>query len=171
MHRLIGVLGLAGLLLGCDGVEAEDDTGVATDGVDTQNATSEGSGAMPGIALLLVEIDAQAPCNTAGVTQVQLTAVRTGCESPSPAPCTLPSNPVTLEGEVLSCPSSDATRVLGIELDTAGRYAVQTVTSTASAEQEGACHAFEGDAEILIRAADLEPGLVRMLDEGTVACD
>ena len=167
MNRVIltGVMA-ACLGLGCDGVEPADTEG---------GGSSSGGGgptptATPGTALLLVEIDPEPACGTVGVTQVQLVARRVGCESPPPAPCTVPVNPPAIGGDTFTCPNTDPSTLLGVELEQGGRYQVQTVIEFTTGETEVQCNALGGDPEIVVSAEDVEAGIVLALDDAAVPC-
>lgn len=167
MNRVIlaGVLAVCGGL-GCDGLEA-----VGTDG-DGTGSSGGGSAptATPGTALLLVNVNPEPLCGTVGVTAVQLVARRVGCESPPPAPCTVPVNPPAIEGDTFTCPNTDPSTLMGVEVDQGGRYAVQTVIEFTTGETEVRCNALGGDPEIVVPAADVEAGVVQALDDAPVPC-
>ena len=154
---------LACLGLGCDGVETAD-----TDGAST--GADEAPTAIPGTAILLVDVDPEPACNRVGVTQVQLVARRVGCESPPPAPCTVPVSPPTIEGDRFTCPNTDPSRLMGVEVEQGGRYEVQTVIEFTTGESEVLCNALGGDPEIVVPAEDVEAGSVLTLDDDPVAC-
>lgn len=135
-------------------------------GTESESGAAAGT---PGTAVLLLDFDPQPACNTVGVTRVQLVAQQIGCESPPPAPCTMPANPPTIEGDQVTCPSTDSSRLLGVELTIPGRYAVRTVASTADTPQE-VCRSLDGDAEVLVTAEAVEAGSTLMLDPGEAGC-
>lgn len=137
---------------------------------DTDPGDAGGPTATPGTVVLLADVDPEPLCNTVGVTEVRLVARRIGCESPPPAPCTLPANPPTIEGDRRACPITDPTLLLGVEVDQAGRYEVQTEVEFTTGDTEARCHTLGGDPEVLVPAEDVEAGAVRMLDDGDVAC-
>ncbi len=147
---------------GCDGVEMAD-TEAATDGPG-------GAVATPGTVLVLVEINPEPLCNTVGVTAVRLIARRVGCASAPPAPCTLPAEPPTIEGDVFTCPNTDPSTLMGVEVGQAGRYEVQTVIEFTTGESEARCNAQGGDPEIVVPEAAVEAGAVTMLDDADVPC-
>ena len=151
------------LVGGCDTEPSPDEEGMATE--------SEGAGpsGTPGTAVLLLEFDPQPACNTVGVTGVQLVAQQIGCESPPPAPCTMPANPPTIAGDQVTCPSTDSSRLLGVDLTTPGRYAVRTVASTADVPQE-VCRSLDGESEVLVTAEAVEAGSTLTLDAGEADC-
>lgn len=158
---LVAVPLVFGLLaLACDGSE---------DGTDTDGDPG-GPMASPGAVLLLADVNPEPLCGTVGVTQVQLIATRVGCESPPPAPCTLPAEPRSVDGDVFTCPNTDPSTLLGVEVELGGRYQVQTVVEYTTGETEARCHTAGGDPEVLVRADEVEAGVVRMLDDGDVAC-
>lgn len=166
MRRRVQLLAAAGVLLGaagCDGVET----------ADTEAATSDGAGGpveTPGTVLLLVDVNPEPLCNTVGVTAVQLVARRVGCESAPPAPCTLPAEPPSIEGDVFTCPNTDPSTLLGVEVEQAGRYEVQTVTEFTTGDTEIRCNTQGGDPEILVPASVVEAGAVMMLEHADVPC-
>lgn len=145
---------------GCDGLEP----------VDTDGTATSGASVTPGTALLLVEVDPQPLCNTVGVVAVQLVARRTGCESAPPAPCTLPADPPTVEGDTFTCPNTDPSRLMGVEVSEAGRYAVESVIEFTTGDTERLCHTLSGDPEVLVTAAAVDAGTLLNLDDGDVAC-
>jgi len=147
---------------GCDGLETAD-TDAATDGAG-------GVAATPGTVLLLVDVNPEPFCNTVGVTAVQLIARRVGCESAPPAPCTLPAEPTTIEGDVFTCPNTDPSTLMGVEVGQGGRYEVQTVTEFTTGDSEVRCNALGGDLEILVLSSEVEAGAVTMLDDADVPC-
>ncbi len=143
----------------------------STQGSDTDSAAGEGGGsATPGSVLLLLDINPEPLCGIVGVTGVQLVARRVGCESPPPTPCTVPVDPPTLEGDAFSCPNTDPSTLLGVEVSQGGRYEVQTVITYTDLETEARCHALDADPEIIVPAEVVEAGAVRMLDDGDVPC-
>ena len=149
------------LAAGCDGLEPES-TEADTDATP--------GGGNPGSVLLLAAVGTEGPCNTVGVTQVQLVARRVGCEAAPPAPCTLPADPPTIEGDAFSCPATDPSRLLGVEVVDAGRYEVQSVIEFTDGVREARCHVEGGDPEVLVTSEEVESGTVRMLDDGEQAC-
>ncbi len=165
MHRwgqlLVTAAVFAGVA-GCDGLETADTDG-ATDGAG-------GAAATPGTVLLLVDVNPEPFCNTVGVTGVQLIARRVGCESGPPAPCTLPAEPTTIEGDLFTCPNTDPSTLMGVEVGQGGRYEVQTVTEFTTGESEARCNAQGGDPEIVVLASEVEVGTVTMLDDADVPC-
>ena len=166
MGRWRQLLAMAAVLvgvIGCDGVETADTEAAATDSAGAQVAT-------PGTVLLLVAVNPEPFCNTVGVTQVQLVARRVGCESAPPAPCTLPVDPPSIEGDVFTCPNTDPSTLLGVEVGQGGRYEVQTVTEFTTGETEVRCNAQGGDPEIVVPASAVETGAVTMLDDADVPC-
>lgn len=166
MRRWGQLLAAAAVLVGasgCDGVEMEDTEAAATDGAGGPVAT-------PGTVLLLVDVNPEPLCNTVGVTAVQLVARRTGCESAPPAPCTLPAQPQTIEGDIFTCPNTDPSTLMGVEVGQGGRYEVQTVIEFTTGESDIRCNAQGGDPEILVLASAVEAGAVTMLDDADVSC-
>ncbi len=151
---------LAGM--GCDGLDPVEEGDTATSGPE--------SGATPGTVVLLVDVDPEPLCNTVGVVEVQLVATRTGCESAPPAPCTLPADPPILEGDRFTCPNTDPSRLMGVEVDAAGRYTVQSVIEFTDGQTDLRCHAQGGDPEVLVTAAEVDAGAVQTLDDGDVPC-
>lgn len=152
---------LLSIAAGCDGLEPESIEG------DTDTAPGEGQ---PGSVLLLAAVSTEGPCNAVGATQVQLVARQIGCEAGAPAPCTLPADPPTIDGDVFSCPATEPSRLLGVEVVEAGRYEVQSVIEFTTGEREARCHVEGGDPEVLVTSAQVESGMVRMLDDGAGAC-
>lgn len=146
---------------GCDGLEPES--------MDTDTDATPGGG-NPGSVLLLADVSTEGPCNTVGVTQVQLVAIRVGCEAAPPAPCTLPAEPPTIEGDAFSCPATDPSRLLGVEVVDGGRYQVQSVIEFTTGDREARCHVESGDPEILVTSEQVDSGMVRMLDDGEQSC-
>ncbi|MCR9160460.1 MAG: hypothetical protein ACE37F_27575 [Nannocystaceae bacterium] len=149
------------LAAGCDGLDP------VSNETDTEAMSGGGN---PGSVLLLAAVSTEGPCNTVGVTGVQLVARRVGCEAAPPAPCTLPAEPPTLEGDAFSCPASDPSRLLGVEVDEGGRYEVQSVIEFTTGEREARCHVEGGNPEVLVTSEAVEAGMVRMLDDGEQAC-
>ena len=164
MNRVILTWVMAtGFGLGCDGVESADPVGEGSSGGVAPTS-------IPGTALLLVEVDPEPLCGTVGVTAVQLVARRVGCESPPPAPCTVPVDPPAIGGDTFTCPNTDPSTLLGVELEQGGRYEVQTVIEFTTGETEVQCNALGGDPEIVVPAEDVEAGAVQMLDDTPVSC-
>lgn len=166
MGRWRQLLAMAAVLvgvMGCDGLETVDTDAAATDGVG-------GAVATPGMVLLLVDVNPEPLCSTVGVIAVQLVARRVGCESAPPAPCTLPTEPPSIEGDVFTCPNTDPSRLLGVEVGQGGRYEVQTVAEFTTGETEVRCNAQGGDPEIVVSASAVEAGAVTMLDDAEVPC-
>ncbi len=154
------------LCIGCDpGVEP---TGEDTDG--ETDADAGGQTATPGTVLLLVDVNPEPACSDPDVTQVQIVARRIGCESPPPAPCTVPVNPPAIEGDVFTCPNTDPSRLLGVEVTQAGRYVVETLATVTAAEPDVTCYGLDGAAEIVVPADDVEAGATIMLDAAAVGC-
>jgi|GEM_PF-2469727 len=143
---------------GCDGLEPQNSGG-------SSGATEGGGSATPGEVVLLVDVDPEPLCNTVGVTEVRLVARRIGCEAAPPAPCTLPAEPPVIEGDRFTCPNTDPMRLMGVEVDQAGRYEVQTVIEFTTAQTEVQCNAVSGDPEILVSTEQVEAGAVLMLDD------
>ncbi len=148
---------------GCDGVEAAETEAAATDGAGGPVAT-------PGSVLLLVDVNPEPLCNTVGVTAVQLVARRVGCETAPPAPCTVPAEPPRIEGDLFTCPNTDPSTLMGVEVEQGGRYEVQTVIEFTTGESEARCNARDADPEILVAASAVEAGAVIMLDDADVPC-
>lgn len=168
MRRWGQWLAVAGVLIGasgCDGVEIAD-----TEAADTETDGAGGVVATPGTVLLLVDVNPEPLCNTVGVTAVQLVARRVGCEAAPPAPCTLPADPPSIAGDVFTCPNTDPSTLLGVEVELGGRYEVQTVTEFTTGETEVRCNTQGGDPEILVLESTVDAGAVTMLDDGSVPC-
>ncbi len=161
-RQLLATAAVLAVCAGCDGVESAD--------TDAGAAGAGGAMATPGTVLLLVDVNPEPFCNTVGVTGVQLIARRVGCESAPPAPCTLPAEPATIEGDMFTCPNTDPSTLLGIEVEQGGRYEVQTVTEFTTGESQGRCNTQGGDPEILVLGSEVEAGGVTMLDDGDVPC-
>jgi len=158
MTRSLATLGLV-VVLGCDGVDA-----------GASSSTDAGAAvATPGTVLLLVSVNPEPLCGTVGVTQVQLLAHRTGCGTESGEPCMLEDSPRT-DGDTFTCPNTEPSILLGIELDRAGRYQVQIVTEFTTGDTRARCATLSGDPEITLTDEEVDAGSVRMLDAGDVAC-
>lgn len=161
--QLLAAVGVLTGAAGCDGVETADTEAAGTGGAGGVVAT-------PGTVLLLVDVNPEPLCNTVGVTAVQLVARRVGCEAAPPAPCTLPADPPSITGDVFTCPNTDPSTLLGVEVEQGGRYEVQTVTEFTTGETEVRCNTQGGDPEILVLDSTVEAGAVTMLDDASVPC-
>ncbi len=161
VSSLAPVLVLTGMAGGCD-------PSVEPQGSQTQ-ASATGGGS-PGSVLLLLNADAQGPCDTVGVVEVQLVARQTGCESAPPAPCTMPSEPPSIDGDLFTCPTTDASRLLGVEVTEAGRYLVRSEVRDTTGQEMSRCHGVGGDPEVLVTTEEIQAGAVKMLDDDDLPC-
>lgn len=138
------------------------------DGADS-GGSSEGAGG-PSQVILLVEVP-NSTCDAVGVVEIEARARRVGCESPPPAPCTLPAIPVDILGDKATCPISDPNVRLGVTIDDPGRYLVDTVARRDGDDPITSCFAATPMAtEVLVTTVDLEIRAEKSLMPLGVAC-
>lgn len=153
--RSLATLSIVGLVAaGCD--PAEDDGGGSSEtGPDGPHTT------------LLVEIGPSV-CDDPLVVQIQLRGRIIGCASAGP--CTLPSNPEDVLGDIATCPINEQ-RLLGLDIVESGRYLVDTVADRTPDPAETECWAGKAtETDVLVTDIDLEARGERMLVGLGVEC-
>ncbi|MBK6916052.1 MAG: hypothetical protein IPH07_01500 [Deltaproteobacteria bacterium] len=96
-------------------------------------------------------------CDDPKVVSVQVTARQIGCERPAPAPCTKPADPPLLTGDSATCPISDPTRALGVEVDFAAEFEVEVVADRSPEAATAECYAASVMARsVLVTGIDLD---------------
>jgi hypothetical protein len=139
--RTCAIVGaIAGVATGCD--PDEDDSGGSSEtGPDGPHTT------------LLVEVGPSV-CDDPLVVQVQVRGRIIGCASAGP--CTLPSNPEDVLGDVATCPITDE-RLLGLDIVESGRYLVDTIADRTPDPAEYECWAGKAtETDVLVTDIDLE---------------
>ena len=122
-------------------------------------------------ALVLGTLDPRAHCDMVGAIEVELRAELTGCVNGPPAPCTLPNPPKVVVGDGVTCPTSQSTVTLGVDVTFAGRYRVYPVTIfTDLAEAPGTCFAEQGSLEIVVDTEAIEQGAELQLSPTSQHC-
>ena len=110
-------------------------------------------------------------CDGVGVVGAQLQAVQVGCESPPPAPCTMPADPPPILGDLLSCPITDPEVTLGVRIERAARYQVEVVADRAPEAPTSECFAETTMAtSVLVTGDDLDAHATKMLVGTGTAC-
>ncbi len=122
----------------------------------SDDAAETGNPGVAGTATLLGTLDPNGFCDMPQVVTIQATATRIGCAPGPPAPCTLPAEPETIEGDVRSCPVTDPEIVLGVDLTSPGRYHFEAVGAQTAGGQTRRCFAVDGNVEIEVTGADLD---------------
>jgi hypothetical protein len=105
-----------------------------------------------------------------GVVEVVLRATLVGCEDDGP--CTLPADPPTYAGDRWSCPATQSSALLGVDVPVGGRYAVEAVAILTTAQEQGQqCYAMPGEAPpVLVTTADVDAVAHIMLDATGSPC-
>jgi hypothetical protein len=136
------------VLFGClDGPSLLEDGGVEDTGP---------SG--PPHATLLGSVEAATVCNLTGIVEVVLRATLVGCDPPPPAPCTLPVDPMPIEGDRMTCPSAETTALLGVEVPRSGQWRVEAVYHYATGSDSLVCYAPPGATApfAIVTTADID---------------
>jgi hypothetical protein len=109
-------------------------------------------------ATLLATIDGAAACELTGVVEVVLRATIVGCDPPPPAPCTLPVDPIPIEGDRMTCPSSETQVLLGVEVPRTGEWRVEAAYRYVTEPDSFVCYAPPGATEpvAVVTMADLD---------------
>jgi hypothetical protein len=145
------------LLLSCSGIEV---------------LGGEESGNLAGgpRAVIVGPVDSDALCNMVGVKEVVMRATQVECEEPAPAECIVADD--TIAGDRMTCPSTEASALLGVEVPAGGRYAVEAVPITTTQEElEGECYALPGASPpILVTTQDVDAGAHIMADATGSPC-
>jgi hypothetical protein len=132
--------------------------------VPIERSDADTDGAEPR-AVLFGNVDIDEHCDIVGAIEVILRARQVGCEQ---SPCTLPAEPETLDGDRYSCPATQDTAILGVEVDAGGRYVVEAVAILTTQEEEPQeCFVAPGQAPpVLVTSDDVEASAHLML-QGT----
>lgn len=134
-------LGFLFALSACDPAEDEDGGGSSETGPDGPHTT------------LLVEVGPSV-CDDPLVVQIQVRGRIVGCASAGP--CTLPSNPDDVLGDIATCPITDS-RLLGLDIVESGRYLVDTIADRSPDPAEYECWAGKAtETDVLVTDIDLE---------------
>lgn len=146
------------------GTDGDTDPGTTTAATDapTGSTSAAGSGT-PGLVSFFGDVATAPACDTVGAVAVQWQATRVGCVDPPPAPCTLPGTPRPVEGDLMTCPQTDASVLLGVEVEQSGRYIVEAVLQLTSDEPEPECYADAGVTEIIVTDEQIAAGAVVMV--------
>ena len=133
-----------------------------------------GGGGEPA-ASLLGDVPVEDYCNTAGIFEFEIRARRVGCDPDQAGPCTLPSDPPIIRGDLASCPTSDVTRRMGVDVTEPGVYQVESVARGTIGEESVDCFApvgtpMGGSPDVEVRAADIEAFAQIQLQWGPGPC-
>ena len=137
----------------------------------TADGETEGGpgSADPGIVLLVAPVPTAA-CDTVGATVVQWQATRIGCVEGPPAPCTLPAEPRPAVGDRFDCPRTDPTVLLGVELETPGRYQAEALVELTAAPAESECYRVEGGLDFVVTEDMIAAGTLLMAEPSGRGC-
>lgn len=103
-------------------------------------------------------------CDEVGVVAVQIEAVQVGCEHPPPAPCTMPSDPPPVLGDMVSCPITDPEVTLGVRIDFAAEYQVSVVLDRTPDAAVSQCYAESSmRTSVLVTSIDLDVHAQKMV--------
>jgi hypothetical protein len=127
-------------------------------------AATEEDGLTRAGATLLGTFDPNLFCDMVGVVTIEVVATRVGCVPGPPAPCTLPAEPEPIAGDRISCPVTDPSIALGVDLTEPGRYRLEGVGELTTGEQVRRCFSTEdegggeGEAEVELDQAAIDAG-------------
>ena len=121
-------------------------------------------------AVIVGPIDTNAYCNVVGVVEVAMRAMQVGCEADPPAECVLIDG--TIAGDRFTCPATDPSALLGVEVPAGGRYAVEAVPIlTTQEELEADCYALAGSGPpILVTTEEVDAGAHIMVEATGSPC-
>jgi hypothetical protein len=132
--------------------------GCASD-APSDDSTSTGPGEPH--ATILVPVP-NSVCEDPKVVSVQVRALQIGCETPPPAPCTMPADPEHVLGDQATCPITDPTVTLGVMVTTPGEYRIDAVTDRTPDAPTSECYATNQQTSVLVTTVDLDVRAVKM---------
>lgn len=158
MRRLLGPILSSFVLAACE------ETGAG----DEQADSSTGPMDTTPHAVLLAPVS-DTVCETL-VVGVQVQALQVGCEHPPPAPCTMPSDPEPILGDMVSCPLTDDV-TLGVRIELAAEYQVSVVADRSPEDPTTECFAENAmQTSVRVTSVDLDVQAQKMLVALGSAC-
>ena len=143
-----GLWALSVLVLGCGGVEPEDDDGGSS---GTTGALEVGEPR----ATFVGKLDVVGLCGVEGASVVTFLARRVGCESLT-APCTIKIDPYAeWSGPAVTCPASQTALDVEVAVPVSGRFQVEARTLTPSGFQS-LCFGEDATVPTPVSAGQLE---------------
>ena len=105
-----------------------------------------------------------------GLVEIEMRATQVGCEAAPPAECVLADG--TIGGDRFTCPATDPSALLGVEVPAGGRYAVEAVPILTTADElEADCYALPGGAPpVLVTTEEVDAGAHIMVEATGSPC-
>lgn len=153
------------LLLACTPLESTD-----TGGDTTMTTMTTGAPSGEPQVIVSAKVDLIDLCGVEGAQAVTFLARKIGCEPGPPAPCTLRTDPyMEYGGDVMTCPSSQTSLDMEVEIPVTGRFQIEARTTTTSGSLSR-CFGRGGQLPTVVTAEEIEARASIFVETTATAC-